>query len=142
MRSRLVGWEDVWAFLAIAVGLITATNCLADDPYPDSTNVLPPGTCYAQTGSCFKPWDTQCWNQGGQITDDMFACPAPGGTVWVSLQQVQFRPYGYCRDSGTVSCYSDFYCAEYAIYNLSCLNPNRVEKCRRWITANPGCATP
>ena len=142
MRSRLVGWEDVWAVVAIAVGLLTATTCWADgftwhDPEGIHSTVGPQ-KCFVQANYCNT---TSChdWGDSGW-TDWWFTC---GNVVWLSfdVNQLHMRRDGICNNSDTATqpCtyYDHFYCIEYAVKSDRCLGGNVICTYQVWI--GPAC---
>jgi hypothetical protein len=120
--------NDAWtvtAILAIIGGLGIAAASWGDG-HGGTSYVYPPSVgptsttalCYAQAGMC-GDWDGNCHNRGDLgYTDSLFTC---GNTVWLSLQEDDFRSWGLCQGStGTCTKWQQFFCLHYNVYKDAC----------------------
>ncbi len=132
MRSIQTRLQEVSALFAVVVGLVLTSSCMAD--WPDNgTPTTVSGNCYAGSGRCCG-WLSSCIGVGthpDDYPDKWFQCGDAGatGTVWRSIQVVDYRQWGDCKGDASASCnqYAKFWCVEVSIYSQgNCVNGDRV----------------
>jgi hypothetical protein len=133
--------QDACAILAILIGLLTATTCWADDPWPQGNVVNVgdnKGPCNQATGYCVIE---SCIHKGDAGYDDSyFTC---GGTIWGSALRIQVRYSGTCLQTksypaGSCRTYDWFYCARTQVFGGNFCDTG-TEKCKIWYKVSNQC---
>jgi hypothetical protein len=141
MQSKRSGLSDVWALLAVAIGLCSAATCLADDwPAPLAPPVQITGQCRAMTAACCG-WAADCINNGDShgYDDQWFTCTV-GGAIWPSIKVDWSRQYGICDRTKTFTCneyQTGWYCVRVSVFRQN--NCGGTPQCQYFAACQPVC---